>query len=364
MGGVDRRSPGARPSRGHRARSDHLPVGSRSGVGSSGRRSRSCTSVVLVPVLAGDQRWTMLWATGLFVAFVVLVQRRTALLRAAGLQVLPAMAIVLADAGGGGDAVARARRALPSRASRRSPIRSGSSPRSSSSWLAWRTGGDGRPRWRTPSSRSPTVPRASVRDLLAEALRDPTVEVAFAVPGEGRATVGRRARSTRGAAVRAAGGRSSRSASMAALVAELASAGRLRRLAQPARGRRVGDGSRRRERPLAVESSAPGRAAGGLAPSPALDRRRGAAAPRRAARTRSRRHDGPDARRARPAAFRSATTPSMRPRSGVAPGWRASTAISTTWPTGLGPAVLTRGGLTQALGQLADSSPVTDRACP
>ena len=51
-------------------------------------------AIVLVPALARDDWWTLWWATGLFVAYLVLVRRRTALARAAGLEALPAMVIL------------------------------------------------------------------------------------------------------------------------------------------------------------------------------------------------------------------------------------------------------------------------------
>ena len=51
-------------------------------------------AIVLVPALAHDDWWTLWWATALFGAYLVLVRRRTALARAAGLEVLPAMVIL------------------------------------------------------------------------------------------------------------------------------------------------------------------------------------------------------------------------------------------------------------------------------
>ena len=248
---------------------------------------------VLVPVLARDQRWTMLWATGLLLVFLGLLHARTALLRAAGLQALPAMTMLWTTL----MAVATMVLVLGD-----VPV-----PRIAAltyefgivATIALFVAGMADWRRRTAEVADAVVeitygPASNVRDLLAEALRDPSVEVAFAVPGDethhwvdelgrdvpplsggGRAVVPIRVdgRSRRGAGV----------------------GGRLRTLARPACGGRSGDGSGRRERPSASAPSTPGRAAAGVSPSAALGRRRRTTTPRRAARARGRPDDGSNA---------------------------------------------------------------------
>jgi signal transduction histidine kinase len=140
--------------------------------------------IVLVPALGRDEWWTLWWATGLFVAYLVLVRRRTALARAAGLEALPAMAILWVTLA----ATATLLLVL------------GDAPVPEVATVAYQVGivatiivfAVRAAGWRRRTAEVADAvvevtfgPGGSVRDLLADALRDPTVEVAFAVAGDG-----------------------------------------------------------------------------------------------------------------------------------------------------------------------------------
>lgn len=135
---------------------------------------------VLIPAFAGDEWWTVAWASSLFGVYVILVRRRTALLRAAGFQILPAMAVfstVLV-------AVATILLALgDTPAPRIAVVTYQAGVVATAVFLLSRLA-----EWRrrTVEVADAVVeitfgPASNVRDLLAEALRDPSVEVVFAV---------------------------------------------------------------------------------------------------------------------------------------------------------------------------------------
>ena len=152
-----------------------------------GRAERTLVGVAyagaLLLAVVAREWWVMLWATGLFVGYVIVVARRNSLARAASVRALPAMVILWATL----IAVAVLRLTHGVK-----PV-----PRVTASVyeigiviativlvvrvVEWRN--------RTAEVADAVVevtygPAGSVRDLLAHALRDPTVEVAFAVPGD------------------------------------------------------------------------------------------------------------------------------------------------------------------------------------
>ncbi len=287
-------------------------------------------TIVLVPALAHDEWWTVWWATGLFGAFLVLVRRRTALARAAGLEALPAMAILW---------VTLAATATLLLALGDAPVAEGRATVAYQVGIvatvvvfAVRAAG-----WRRRTAEVADAvvevtfgPGGSVRDLLADALRDPTVEVAFAVAGDGTRRwvdeLGRPVASLSGAGrtvipIRVDG----------PVVAELASQVDFDGLPDVLAAVEVGDRPRRQERRV-CDRDFVGRSSS--------SRRRAVDCCRRPTTSGCASASASSARRARRwPAFTTSSTGSCRPdaarsptpSSGVAPGWPASTSISMRW---------------------------------